>query len=76
VCREIVGPALLRLPPALDAQAAALGARGLSIDPSSESRVREADALLRQRPVPLDEATRAVEQYEAAVVAQSALQRG
>jgi hypothetical protein len=134
VCREIVGPALLRLPPALDdglltgldewlgrienaaaahrwspaeeyaasaaaaaaeaeallgrrgelagrlsarrAQAAALGARGVPIDPSSESRAREADALLRQRPVPLDEAARAVEQYEAAVVAQSARQRG
>ena len=54
------------------AQAAALNARGLTLDPAFEARAREAEALLRQRPVPLDEATRAVEQYEAAVVARSA----
>jgi hypothetical protein len=58
------------------AQASALGARGLTLDPSFEARAREAEALLRQRPVHLDEATRAVEQYEAAVVALNARRGG
>jgi hypothetical protein len=51
------------------AQAAALGARGAPLDPSVEALAREAEALLRRRPVPLDEAARAVDHYEAAVVA-------
>ncbi len=54
------------------AQAAALGARGLAIDPSHEGRAREAEGLLRRRPVPIDEAARVVEEYEAAVVALAA----
>jgi hypothetical protein len=58
------------------AQAAALAARGMAIDPGSEARAREAESWLRQRPLPLEEATRAVEQYEAVVVALSARQRG
>ena len=51
------------------AQAAALAARGLALDPSFEARAREAEALLKHRPVPLDEAARLVEAYEAGVVA-------
>ncbi len=58
------------------AQAAALGARGLVLDPSFEAHAREAEVLLRQRPVHLDEATRAVEHYEAAVVALGARRGG
>ena len=54
------------------AQAAALEARGLVLDPSFEARAREAEALLRRRPVPLDEAARAVDAYDAAVVALNA----
>ena len=49
------------------AQAAALAARGKALDPAAEARAREAEALLRRRPVPLDEAARAVEEYEAAI---------
>jgi hypothetical protein len=51
------------------AQAAALGARGLVLDPSFDAHAREAEALLRRRPAPLAEAARAVDVYEAAVVA-------
>jgi hypothetical protein len=58
------------------AQAAAFGARGLVLEPAYEARAREAEALLRQRPVHLDDATRAVEQYEAAVVALNARRGG
>jgi hypothetical protein len=54
------------------AQAAALGARGLALDPAAEARAREADMLLRKRPVPIDEATKVVEGYEAAIVALAA----
>ncbi len=54
------------------AQAAALAARGLRIDPAFEARARDAEALLRRRPLPVDAAARAVEEYEAAVVALAA----
>jgi hypothetical protein len=47
------------------AQAATLATRGVALDPALEGQAREAEALLRRRPVPLDEAARAVEQYEA-----------
>jgi hypothetical protein len=58
------------------AQAAALGARGLVLDPSFEAQAREAEALLHRRPVPLDEAARAVDAYDAAVVALNARRQG
>lgn len=58
------------------AQAAAFAARGLTIDPAHEASAHEAEALLRRRPVPLDEAARAVEAYEAAVVALGAKRHG
>jgi hypothetical protein len=51
------------------AQASALAARGLALDPSFEARAREAEALLKRRPVPLDEAAHLVEAYEAGIVA-------
>jgi hypothetical protein len=51
------------------AQAAALAARGVGVDGGAEAAAREAEALLRQRPVPIDEVIHAVEAYEAAVVA-------
>jgi hypothetical protein len=54
------------------AQAEALAARGLSLEAGAEASAREAEALLRQRPVPLDDLTRAVEAHEAAVIALSA----
>ena len=54
------------------AHAAALAARGLLLAPSFETRAREAEALLRRRPVPIDDAARAVDDYEAAVVALAA----
>jgi hypothetical protein len=50
------------------AQAAALGARGLALPAAAEARARDADQLLRRRPAPIDEARRAVEEYEALVV--------
>jgi hypothetical protein len=53
------------------AQAAALAGRGHALEPAAEARAREADELLRRRPTPIAEAARAVEQYEAAVVARS-----
>jgi hypothetical protein len=49
------------------AQAAALAARGKPLEPAAEARAHEADALLRRRPAPIDEAARAVEEYEAAI---------
>jgi hypothetical protein len=55
------------------AQAAALAARGLALDPAAEARGRDAEAILRRHPLPLAEATRAVESFEAAVIALSAL---
>jgi hypothetical protein len=56
------------------AQAAAVGARNpaLALGPAAEARAREADQLLRRRPAPIDDARRAVEEYEAAVVALTA----
>jgi hypothetical protein len=54
------------------AQAAALASRGRVLPEGAEARAREAEGLLRQRPVPIDEATRAVEAYEAEVVALAA----
>ena len=42
----------------------------------SRRRAREAEALLRRRPVPIDEAARAVEAYEAAVIALGAKRHG
>lgn len=49
------------------AQASALAARGKALDPAAEARARDAEALLRKLPLPLDEAARAVEEYEAAI---------
>jgi hypothetical protein len=57
------------------AQAAALVARGLALDPSLEAKAKEAEALLRARPLSLESATHAVEAYEAGVVALAALKR-
>jgi hypothetical protein len=57
------------------AQAAALVARGLALDPSLEAKAKEAEALLRDKPLSLDAATHAVEAYEAGVVALAALKR-
>jgi hypothetical protein len=57
------------------AQAAALVARGLALDPSLDAKAKEADALLRHKPLSLDEATHAVEAYEAGVVALAAAKR-
>jgi len=54
------------------AQAAALAARGRPLPEGAEGLAREAEALLRRRPVPIDEATRAVEAYDAEVVAAAA----
>jgi hypothetical protein len=56
------------------AQAAALGARNpaQALGPAAEARAREADQLLRRRPAPIDDVRRAVEEYEAAVVALTA----
>ena len=54
------------------AQAAALGARGLALPTAADARARDAEQLLRRRPAPIDEARRAVEEYEAAVVALAA----
>jgi hypothetical protein len=59
------------------AQAAALAARagvdlGLDLDPAPlEARARDAERLLRAPPIPLARARRAVEAYEAAVLALS-----
>jgi len=50
------------------AQAAALLARGGGSGAALEARAREVEALLAQRPFPLDAAKRAVEGYEAAVL--------
>ncbi len=53
------------------AQAAALAARA-GVDPAPiEARARDAERLLRARPIPLARARRAVEAYEAAVLALS-----
>jgi hypothetical protein len=53
------------------AQAAALAARA-GVDPASiEARARDAERLLRAHPIPLARARRAVEAYEAAVLALS-----
>ncbi len=58
------------------AQAAALGARGHVLPAAADVRAREAEELLRRKPAPIDEARRAVEEYEAAVVAIAARRAG
>lgn len=49
------------------AQAAALVARGASLDPSAEPAARDAEALLARRPTPLAKAKELVERYEGLV---------
>jgi len=49
------------------AQAAVLGARGVSIDPAAVDAAREAEKLLARRPTPLARAAELVERYDAAV---------
>jgi hypothetical protein len=46
------------------AQAVALAARGIQVDPAAEDTAREAEALLGLRPTPLGKAKALVEQYE------------
>ena len=47
------------------AQAQALAARGVALDPALEEVAREAEALLARRPTPLAQAASLVERYEA-----------
>jgi hypothetical protein len=50
------------------AQLQALGARSGGVDPALEALGRKADALLKQRPTPLDDARRAAHDLDRAVV--------
>jgi hypothetical protein len=51
------------------AQAAALAARGLTLDPVYEAWAKAAEALLRKKPMQLSDALHAVETYESGVIA-------
>jgi hypothetical protein len=53
------------------AQAAALSARGQSIDPSILEKGREAEALLKKKPVPLTQAQHLAAEFEAAIIARA-----
>jgi hypothetical protein len=53
------------------AQAAALSARGHALDPAILEKGREAEALLKKRPVSLAQAQHLVAEFEAAVIARA-----